>query len=390
LINIAQEHLFQWAIFLSFLRALVALFFCIGGCSVINLPGLIDPHVHMREPGTEYKEDWGSGTTAAIAGGFTTVLAMPNTRPAVTDQETLRLALKAAQSKAKCDYGQFLGAGPDNLDLLDQLGPLTVGLKMYLDQTFGHLRLDDMALWMEHFRRWPSNLPIVAHAEARSMAAVILMASIYDRPIHIAHVSLRQEILLIRAAKEKGIKVTCEVTPHHLFLSEMDIQSIGVGRSEVRPRLASLTDQQALWENLDVIDCFATDHAPHTLEEKSGENPPPGFPGLETALPLLLTAVYEGRLTISDLIQRMVDRPREIFTIPEQSETWVEVDNHEKWEISAANTFTRCNWTPFEGMKVTGRIRRVVLRGVEVFRDGQVVAQPGSGVNIKKSTRTNL
>ena len=89
---------------------------------------------------------------------------------------------------------------------------------MYLDQTYGPLRLDDMTLWMEHFKHWPQNLPIVAHAEARTMAAVILLAAIYDRPIHIAHVSLRQEILLIRAAKEKGIKVTCEVTPHHLFL----------------------------------------------------------------------------------------------------------------------------------------------------------------------------
>ncbi len=357
---------------------------------MIKLPGLIDPHVHMREPGGEHKEDWDSGTAAAIAGGFTTVLAMPNTRPPVTDQETLRLALAAAQSKARCDYAQFLGAGPDNLDWLSELGPFTAGLKMYLDQTFGPLRLDDMALWMEHFKRWPVNLPIVAHAEARTMAAVILLAAIYDRSIHIAHVSLRQEILLIRAAKEKGIKVTCEVTPHHLFLSEMDIPSIGAGRSEVRPRLASLADQEALWENLEVIDCFATDHAPHTLEEKSGENPPPGFPGLETAVPLLLTAVHEGRLTMRDLIQRMVDKPRVIFNIPEQPETWVEVAPDEKWEISAANTYTHCKWTPFEGRKVRGRIKRVVLRGAEGFRDGQVLAQPGSGKNIRKSTLTNI
>jgi carbamoyl-phosphate synthase/aspartate carbamoyltransferase/dihydroorotase len=351
---------------------------------MMKLPGLIDPHVHMREPGGEYKEDWDSGTKAAIAGGFTTVLAMPNTHPAVTDGETLQRALTAAQSKARCDFAQFLGAGPDNLDLISELGLCSAGLKMYLDQTYGPLRLDDMALWMEHFQRWRFNLPIVAHAEARTMAAVILMAAIYDRPIHIAHVSLRQEILLIKAAKEKGIKVTCEVTPHHLFLSEKDIPSIGAGRSEVRPRLASPADQEALWENLEVIDCFATDHAPHTIAEKTSENPPPGFPGLETAVPLLLTAVHERRLTISDLIQRMVDKPKEIFSIAEQPETWVEVDPDEKWEIRAANTCTRCKWTPFEGWKVRGRVRRVVLRGEEVFRDGQVFAQPGSGKNIRK------
>ncbi len=356
---------------------------------MINLPGLIDPHVHLREPGGEYKEDWDTGTSAALAGGFTTVLAMPNTRPPVTDAETLNLALSVANPKARCDYAQFLGAGPDNLELLTSLAPQTAGLKMYLDQTFGPLRLDEMTLWMEHFKRWPKNLPIVAHAEARTMAAVILLAAIYDRPIHIAHVSLRQEILLIRASKEKGIKVTCEVAPHHLFLSEADIPSIGVGRSEVRPRLASMADQVALWDNLEVIDCFATDHAPHTLEEKLAENPPPGFPGLETAVPLLLTAVHEGRLTIDDLVSRMVDRPRQIFAIPDQPETWVEVDPDETWEIRAVNTFTRCKWTPFEGMKVRGRVKRVVLRGKDVYRDGQVLAQPGSCKNIRVPTLSN-
>ena len=351
---------------------------------MIKLPGLVDPHVHMREPGGEHKEDWDSGTAAAVAGGFTTVMAMPNTRPPVTDGDTLKLSLNAAQVKARCDYAQFLGAGPNNLEFINALGAQTAGLKMYLDQTFGPLRLDDMTLWMEHFKRWPKNLPIVAHAEARSMAAVILLAAIYERSIHIAHVSLRQEILLIRAAKEKGIKVTCEVTPHHLFLSDADIPSIGVGRSEVRPRLASLADQAALWENLPVIDCFATDHAPHTLKEKDGENPPPGFPGLETALPIFLTAVSERRLTLNDLVLRMVDRPRRIFNLPQQAETWVEIDPDETWEITASNSFTRCRWTPFEGRKVRGRVIGVVLRGKEIYRDGQVLAQPGSGQNIRK------
>ena len=353
---------------------------------IIKLPGLIDPHVHVREPGGTHKEDWDTGTAAALAGGFTTILAMPNTRPPVTDEETLQMALAAATSKAHCDFAQFLGAGPDNLDFLDQLGPRTAGLKLYLDQTFGPLRLDDMALWMEHFKRWPRNLPIVAHAESRTMAAVILMAAIYDRPVHLAHVSLREEILLIRAAKEKGIKITCEVAPHHLFLTAADIPAIGTGRSEVRPRLASLADQEALWENLDVIDVFATDHAPHKLEEKDGENPPPGFPGLETALPLLLTAVHEGRLSLDDLIQRMVTRPRQIFAIPEQPVTWVEVDADEEWEIRAVNHFTRCGWTPFEGRKVRGRLKQVYIRGKEVFRDQIVIAPPGFGKNIRQAS----
>jgi carbamoyl-phosphate synthase/aspartate carbamoyltransferase/dihydroorotase len=351
---------------------------------IIKIPGLIDPHVHVREPGGIHKEDWDSATTAALAGGFTTILAMPNTHPPVTDKESLQVALVAARSKARCDYAQYLGAGADNLDFLTQLGPETAGLKMYLDHTYGPLRLDNMMLWMEHIKRWPRNYPIVAHAEGRAMAAVILLAAIYDRPVHLAHVSLREEILLIRIAKEKGIKITCEVTPHHLFLTTADIPSIGDGRSEVRPRLASQIDQESLWANLDVIDIFATDHAPHTLEEKDGENPPPGFPGLETALPLWLTAVSEGRLTIDDLIRRMVIRPRQIFMIPEQADTYVEVDNNEDWEIHAVNNFSRCGWTPFEGRKVKGRVKRVFLRGKEVYKDRQILAQPGYGKNIRQ------
>ena len=350
---------------------------------IIKIPGLIDPHVHVREPGGTHKEDWDSCTSAALAGGFTTILAMPNTRPPVTDGETLQISLNAATKKARCDYAQYLGAGPDNLNNLTKLGPKTAGLKMYLDQTYGPLRLDDMGIWMEHFKCWPKNLPIVAHAENRSMAAVILMAAIFDRSVHIAHISLREEILLIRAAKEKGIKVTCEVTPHHLFLSKMDAPNISPGRSEVRPRLATQADQDALWGNMDVIDLFATDHAPHTLEEKDGENPPPGFPGLETALPLLLTAVHEGRLSLDALIQKLVTGPRRIFLIHEQPDTWVELNTNEEFEIRATNNFSRCGWTPFEGWRVRGRVSCVHLRGMDVFYNQKVLSQPGFGKNIR-------
>jgi carbamoyl-phosphate synthase/aspartate carbamoyltransferase/dihydroorotase len=209
--------------------------------------------------------------------------------------------------------------------------------------------------------------------------------------VHIAHVSLREEILLIRAAKERGLQVTCEVAPHHLFLTaprptpSSNGRGIeGEGKLEVRPRLASQSDVDALWANLKVIDCFATDHAPHTLEEKEGPKPPPGFPGLETALPLLLTAVADKRLTLDDLVLRMVTNPRKIFSLPEQVNTWIEVDPAAEWEISARNLYSRCGWTPFEGWKVRGQVRRVVLRGQDVFRDGQVIANPGYGINVRE------
>jgi carbamoyl-phosphate synthase / aspartate carbamoyltransferase / dihydroorotase len=273
--------------------------------SLIRIPGLIDPHVHVREPGATHKEDWDTCTQAALAGGFTAILAMPNTKPPVVDETALEQALSAAGQKARCDYAQFFGAGLENAAAAAALAGRSAGLKLYLDQTYGPLRLDDMTVWLEHLRAWPADWPVAAHAEGRTLAALILAASLANRPIHICHVATREEILIIRAAKERGLPVTCEVAPHHLFLSTADQVRLPGGRGEVRPRLAQPSDCQALLDNLDVIDCFATDHAPHTLAEKDGENPPPGFPGLETALPLLLNLVHAGRLSLDGLVERM-------------------------------------------------------------------------------------
>jgi len=360
---------------------------------MIKLPGLIDPHVHLREPGATHKEDFDSGTSAALAGGITIVLAMPNTKPPVFDSATLDLALNAAKLKARCDYGQYVGAGPDNADWDRQtaVSSHTAGLKLYLDSTFGELRLDDMTLWRPHFENWPKSMPMVVHSESRSMAAAILFAAIYDRPVHIAHISLKEEVLLIKAAKERGIKVTCEVCPHHLFLTAPSPPSplpvgegrAGEGRMEVRPRLAAQKDVDALWQHLDVIDCFATDHAPHTIEEKDSDNPPPGFPGLETILPLLLTAVDDGRLTMDNIITKMYTNTKRIFNLPDQAETWVEVDENAQYEITAIDQFTRCGWTPFEGWKVKGRVRKVVLRGKTAFADGKIMVAAGYGENVR-------
>jgi len=362
---------------------------------MLKLPGLIDPHVHVREPGQTHKEDWDTATQAALAGGVTTILAMPNTKPPIFDAETLDLALNAAKQKARCDYGQYVGAGPDNANIVANLASKAAGLKMYLDSTFGELRLDDMTLWQPHFEKYPKEYPVVLHSESRTMAAGILFAAIYDRPVHIAHISLKEEVLLIKAAKERGLKVTCEVCPHHLFLTadsslpEGEEPGVRVnGRAEVRPRLATQNDVDALWENLDVIDCFATDHAPHTVEEKDSDYPPPGFPGLETMLPLLLTAVSEGQLTINHVLEKMYTNPRKIFHLPEQLETWIEVDEDVEYEIKASEQFTRCGWTPFEGWNVKGKVMKVILRGKTAFEDGKILVEPGYGKNIRAEGRS--
>lgn len=353
---------------------------------MLELPGLIDPHVHLREPGATHKEDFNSGTAAALAGGFTVVLAMPNTQPPLTDSDSMRLTKLAAAAKARCDYGIFLGAGPENIDSASNQVNEVCGLKMYLDQTYGPLRLDSLAVMHKHVSKWPMKRPIAAHAEGPSLAVILLLANLYSKPVHICHVSRKDEIILIRNAKEKGYRITCEVTPHHLFLSEEDRSHIGSGRCEVRPQLASKEDQNALWENLDVIDCFATDHAPHTLKEKDSDDPPPGFPGLETALGLMLTAVNEGRLTVDDLVTRMFINPQKIFHLPAQPETEVQVDLKTPWDVCAAEFHSRSAWSPFEGKKLKGKIRKVILRGQVAYRDGEIIAPHGYGTDLIRAT----
>ncbi|NIM93239.1 MAG: amidohydrolase family protein [Anaerolineales bacterium] len=349
---------------------------------MLELPGLIDPHVHLREPGATHKEDFSSGTAAALAGGFTAVLAMPNTQPPITDSSSLTLAKAAARSKAYCDYGIYLGASEENTESAMDLAEEVCGMKMYLDQTYGPLRLEGLRSLRKHFNAWSVDKPIAIHAEGMSLAASLLYSGLYSRPVHVCHVSRIEEINLIRSAKEKGFPVTCEVTPHHLFLTEEDIPRLGVGRGEVRPRLAAPQDRDALWNNIAVIDCFATDHAPHTLTEKDSDDPPPGFPGLETALGLFLNAVREDRLSLDQVVSRMQTNPRKIFHLPEQIDTRILVDDAEEWIVHADQLQSRCGWTPFEGMRLVGHVRSVTLRGRQVYDGDNITVPAGYGTDL--------
>jgi carbamoyl-phosphate synthase/aspartate carbamoyltransferase/dihydroorotase len=351
---------------------------------MLELPGLIDPHVHLRDPGATHKEDFDTGTAAALAGGFTTVLAMPNTQPPLTVAANLELAQSAARTKARCDYGIFLGAGEENSATVPELANQACGLKVYMDQTYGPLRMRSLPALIEHFTHWPKDKVIACHAEMHSLAVVLGLAHMLERRVHICHVSRAVEIQLIRLAKERGTRVTCEVTPHHLFLSADDVPALGAGRSEVRPALSTTADVAALWESLEVIDCFATDHAPHTLEEKDGDNPPPGFPGLETALGVLLLAVREGRLTVDQLVARMHTNPRRIYDLPKQPATFVEFDPDAEWEARGTELRSRCGWTPFEGMKLRGRVCRVTLRGELAYENDHVIAPMGAGRDLMR------
>ncbi len=344
----------------------------------LTLPGLIDVHTHLRVPGGEHKETFATGTAAALAGGMTLLLAMPNTNPPLTTPDALATARRAAAADARCDVGLFAGAAPADVAHLPALAEGATALKIYLNDTFGRLRVDDVPTLVACFTTWPREKLIALHAERQSVAVAIGLAATYDRPVHFCHISRREEIELIADAKGRGLPVTCEVTPHHLFLTEADAARLGP-LGDMRPLLGTADDVAALWAHLnDTVDCIATDHAPHTLDEKHSASPPPGVPGLESSLPLMLAAVADGRLTVARLTALMHDNPRRIFGLPAQPDTRVEVDMT-PYAIPADGWQTKCGWTPFAGLTAGGRVSRVVLRGEVAYEEGRVLAAPGSG-----------
>jgi carbamoyl-phosphate synthase/aspartate carbamoyltransferase/dihydroorotase len=352
--------------------------------SILKLPGLIDPHVHVRDLGQSHKEDWASCTAAALAGGISTIFAMPNTQPPIVDAPSLALYKNAALLRARCDYGLYLGSSASNTASARLLAPQVAGLKMYLDATFGMLKMEGLDLLVEHAANWPAHKPLLAHAEEHQCASAIMAAHLAGRSIHICHVARKSEIELIAKAKDKGFDVTCEVCPHHLLLTSTQPSPYeGEGFKEVRPRLQTPQDAAALWEHLDIVDCFGTDHASHTIAEKQSENPPPGFPSLEQALGLWLNCVHEGMLTLDDIVLRMHTNPARIFGAPVDDATFVEIDTELEWQVRASHQHTKAGWTPYEGWNLRGKAIKTVLHGMVAYDGETVLAQPGTGREIR-------
>jgi carbamoyl-phosphate synthase/aspartate carbamoyltransferase/dihydroorotase len=315
------------------------------------------------------------------------VLDMPNNPGApVISPEALAAKEAAAQGRIVCDVGLYYGASAGNTHTYEQVAPRVVGLKLYLDHTTGDLKVEELDAIRRIMLAWPLGKPLCVHAEDRTVAMVLGLVASVKRGVHFCHVSEQVEIELIREAKERGLPVTCEVAPHHLFLTEDDLPRLQ-GYGIMRPPLKRASDRDALWANLDVVDIIATDHAPHTIEEKRGEKPAFGVPGLETSLPLMLTAVHEGRLSLDRLVEMMYTAPARIFKLgtKPQSDTFIEVDRGRNWTIATERLQSKCGWTPFEGMSVTGSVQTVVLRGQTVVKNGEVKAEPGVGIVIAPS-----
>lgn len=341
---------------------------------VIRLPGLVDIHVHLRDPGQTQKEDFLSGTSAALAGGFTTVLDMPNNNEPIFTLERLKNKIAVASQKAVCDIGFYFGSQGDNLDQFAQASQSALGLKLYLNQTTGNFLLDPAHL-QKIYQAWPASSPVLLHAEEDVIDAVIDSLKGLERPIHVCHMPSRQILEKIIAAKRAGLPVTCGVTPHHLFLTDKDADRLGV-YGQMKPSLKPQTDVDFLWEHLDDIDLFESDHAPHTDEEK--QEGAFGVPGLETTLPLLLTAEREGKITREQIIDKCYTQPNKLLHLKEDETTSVEVSMGE-YEIKNEELHTRCGWSPFTGQKVIGKVQKVTLHGEVVYEQGSVAALPGTG-----------
>lgn len=344
---------------------------------IITMPGLIDVHTHLREPGAIQKEDFETGTKAAIAGGYTVIFDMPNNPIPTISEQALDQKIALTQGRIYSDIGFHFGATPTNFPFFKKVKNKVFGLKVYMNHTTGDLLMEDDTALENVFKNWIKDKPVLVHAEGETLKKAITLAKKFNQQLHICHVSLKQEIDLIKQAKEEGLSISCEVSCHHLFLGTEDVKRLGT-YGMMRPPLSSKVDRQYLWDNLDVIDMIASDHAPHTREEK--ENPEKivnGVPGLETSLPLLLNAVNEGKITIERVIELTSKNPRRIFKIPEQANTEVEVDMAEKYVIDSKNLYTKCGWTPFEGIEVTGKIKKVTLRGNVVFDQGKVMGRFG-------------
>ena len=401
--------------------------------SYLTLPGLVDVHVHLREPGGTHKEDVTSGTAAALSGGVVGVLDMPNNAPPITDRQTLYHKLSIFQAKAVSDYGLFVGFDGEHVEATVAAASDAVGLKLYLDETFGDLTTREPARLAEVFESWPGPGPIAVHAESASIPVALGLAERYDQRLHVCHVPHPDDLLAIDAARQRGVLVTCEVTPHHLFLSTEAEARLG-RYAHIKPPLLPPHLVALFWERLNLVDAIASDHAPHTREEKGplpvsaapsprnrgegggegrgftgnapspvssprstggrttgsapsphtwgeggGEGAPPGVPGLETTLPLLLYAVDEGRLTLERMLELVHHNPLRIYGLRAQSDTAVEVELGERYRLPFEGYRTRCGWSPFAGQWALGHVIRVRLRGTTVYEHGQVFVEPGYG-----------
>ena len=383
------------------------------------LPGLIDDQVHCREPGLTHKATLATESLAAVCGGVTSFLDMPNTQPPTTDRAALADKKRIAAATCHVNYGFYLGATNTNLEEIKHVGPEDAcGVKVFMGASTGNMLVDDPAtldgifagarvpiathceysplIWENEQRyreRYGDAVPIEAHPLIRSAEACYLSSSLavglakrHGARLHILHLTTARELELFEPGPIEGKRITAEVCTHHLWFDESSYATLGT-KIKCNPAIKTTADRDALRAAVvaDRIDVIATDHAPHTLAEKARSyfEAPSGLPLVQHSLLMLLDQHAQGLFTLPKIVEKAAHNPARLFGIAERGfvregyyADLVAVDLAATTFVDKKQVLYKCGWSPFEGTEFRGRVALTVLNGVPVFRDGQHIAGP--------------
>lgn len=388
------------------------------------LPGMIDDQVHFREPGLTHKGDIATESAASVAGGTTTFMDMPNTRPPTLDADALEAKYAAAKGRAWANHGFYMGASNDNLDAIRRIDPLaTPGVKVFMGASTGNMLVDDPEVLNGIFRETPvpiithcedtptinanlarykekygAQIPVRFHPEIRSREACIKstrlamsLARTHGTRLHVLHISTADELALFERGplvREDGRRkqITAETCIHFLRFDSSDYERLG-NLIKCNPAIKEPADREALIKALaeDVIDVLATDHAPHTLEEKAAtdyEKAPGGLPLTQYALLAAIELVHEGRLGIEKVVQKLAHAPAQLFDVKERGFLregyWADLAmiDDRALTVRREDVLSKCGWSPFEGMNFRSRVRATWVNGKLVWNGEQLLGTP--------------
>ena len=383
------------------------------------LPGVIDSQVHFREPGLEWKEDLESGSRAAVLGGVTCVFEMPNTEPTTTDADALADKLRRAKGRMHCDHAFYVGGTHENARYLGELERLTgcCGVKVFMGASTGTLLVPDdegVAAILRHIGRraafhsedefrlaerrplartgdWTSHVEVRdAESAIRSTRRLVGLAKSLGKRIHVLHVTTAAEIAFLADNKDVA---SVELTPQHLTLTAPEAYERLKGFAQMNPPIRDAAHQAALWRGIEmgVADVLGSDHAPHTREEKARPYPasPSGMPGVQTLVPVMLTHVANGRLSLERFVDLTSHGQQRVFGLADKGRIaegydadLTLVDLAARRVLRHEEMAARCGWTPFDGMETIGWPMATIIRGIAVMRDGDLTA-PSRGKPIR-------
>jgi len=380
------------------------------------IPGVIDDQVHFRDPGFPEKADFHSESVAAVAGGVTSVMDMPNTKPQTVTRELLDEKLELVSGKSLTNFALYFGATNDNIEEIRKLDTSKVcGIKVFMGSSTGNMLVDnpeslrrifaeapvlvavhaeDDSLIRENLDRYEKefgiNIPFVLHpairsAEAcyRSSAKAVELALIYGTRLHVLHLSTAREMALFdNTVPAKHKKITAEVCVHHLWFDEADYMKYGT-RIKWNPAIKTQEDKKGLWDAMmdDHIDVIATDHAPHTWQEKARPYllAPSGGPLVQHSLVAMLEKVHQGKISLEKVVEKMCHTPADIFSISDRGyirtgyqADLVLIDPNYPWVVGKDNILYKCGWSPFEGIRFTSRVTHTIINGHLVYENGEI------------------